>query len=509
MDTDATRKLVLRFLEARAANDESALYELLAEDAEWRPPVGATLGPFRGRREVAQALAGGAAGHLFDVSTMKRDVRKVVVRRRHRRGPAEAEREQLAPGPNTPTSTPGSTPAGTARLCSSRSTPTRSGPPGSSARSPAEALPPGLRRPGGQPVRLSPMPEFGGETTDSLAPTVSERNLLRSAMSSTHSESDQGKRHRKGMVWVAGGEFWMGSEDFYPEERPVHRVAVDGFWMTEHPVTVAQFRRFVKATGYVTWAERAPTAADYPDALPGVAGTRVAGLHRHARSGRPVRLPQLVDLDPRRRLAPPGRTRLESERARPAPGNPRRLHGRGGLRGLGRTGPADRGRMGICGTGAAWTARSFAGATTSRPKDGSWPTPGRASSPGRICFSMATSGLRRSKPSRLTATASTTWPAMCGSGPPDFFIGPSGHGAEPRPCCTPHNPRVTLTGRELRGRGSAAHIPRRVTKGGSHLCAPNYCLRYRPAARQGQAVDSTTSHIGFRCVVRPDANRYS
>ena len=47
-----------------------------------------------------------------------------------------------------------------------------------------------------------------------------------------------------------------------------------------------------------------------------------------------------------------------------------------------------------------------------------------------------------------------------------------------------------------------AHIPRRVIKGGSHLCAPNYCLRYRPAARQGEAIDTSTSHIGFRCVVR-------
>ena len=51
-----------------------------------------------------------------------------------------------------------------------------------------------------------------------------------------------------------------------------------------------------------------------------------------------------------------------------------------------------------------------------------------------------------------------------------------------------------------------ANIPRRVTKGGSHLCAPNYCLRYRPAARQGEQVDTSTAHIGFRCIVRvPDA----
>jgi formylglycine-generating enzyme len=70
------------------------------------------------------------------------------------------------------------------------------------------------------------------------------------------------------MVWVLGGEFWMGSNDFDPEERPVHRVAVDGFWIDEHPVTVAEFRRFVKATGYLTWAERAPDPADYPGVDP-------------------------------------------------------------------------------------------------------------------------------------------------------------------------------------------------------------------------------------------------
>ena len=72
----------------------------------------------------------------------------------------------------------------------------------------------------------------------------------------------------KGMVWVPGGEFLMGSNDFYPEERPVHGVVVDAFWIDEHPVTVAEFRRFVKATGHLTWAERPPDPADYPGALP-------------------------------------------------------------------------------------------------------------------------------------------------------------------------------------------------------------------------------------------------
>jgi sulfatase modifying factor 1 len=60
----------------------------------------------------------------------------------------------------------------------------------------------------------------------------------------------------------------MGSEDFYPEEQPVHWVKVDGFWMDAHPVTNAEFRRFVKATGHMTVAECAPDAASYPDADP-------------------------------------------------------------------------------------------------------------------------------------------------------------------------------------------------------------------------------------------------
>jgi len=70
------------------------------------------------------------------------------------------------------------------------------------------------------------------------------------------------------MAWVPGGTFLMGSEDFYPEERPVRPATVGGFWIDEHPVTVAAFRRFVKATGHVTVAEQVPDAAHYPDADP-------------------------------------------------------------------------------------------------------------------------------------------------------------------------------------------------------------------------------------------------
>src|SRR3990172_8594921 len=71
-----------------------------------------------------------------------------------------------------------------------------------------------------------------------------------------------------GMRFIPGGTFAMGSDKHYPEEAPVHRVTVDGFWIDETPVTNAEFRKFVDETGHVTFAEIAPRAEDYPGALP-------------------------------------------------------------------------------------------------------------------------------------------------------------------------------------------------------------------------------------------------
>jgi formylglycine-generating enzyme required for sulfatase activity len=80
----------------------------------------------------------------------------------------------------------------------------------------------------------------------------------------------------------------------------------------------------------------------------------------------------------------------------------------------------------------------------------------------------------------------------------DFYAPP----AAGRACRGPGNPRVTSAEDSLEPGQPGAPIPRRVIKGGSHLCAPNYCLRYRPAARQGEAVDTSTAHLGFRCILR-------
>ena len=117
----------------------------------------------------------------------------------------------------------------------------------------------------------------------------------------------------------------MGSEDFYPEERPVHRVEVDGFWMDSHPVTNAEFRRFVKATGHVTVAERPPDPADYPDADPELLVPGALVFQRVQRGGGPARLARLVGLGAGGRLAAPGGAGIDPARPRPAPGRPGRL----------------------------------------------------------------------------------------------------------------------------------------------------------------------------------------
>jgi formylglycine-generating enzyme required for sulfatase activity len=69
-------------------------------------------------------------------------------------------------------------------------------------------------------------------------------------------------------------------------------------------------------------------------------------------------------------------------------------------------------------------------------------------------------------------------------------------------CCIPENPRGGPEQESFDPAQPQVRIPRRVMKGGSHLCAPNYCRRYRPAARMAQPIDTSTSHLGFRCVVR-------
>jgi formylglycine-generating enzyme len=280
------------------------------------------------------------------------------------------------------------------------------------------------------------------------------------------------------MAWVPGGEFGMGSEDFYPEERPVRRVGVEGFWIDERPVTVAEFRRFVKATGYVTVAERPLDPADYPDADPGalVPGSLVF---------RPSRGP--VDLRDVRNWWSyvPGATWERPE----GPASDTYTRGRH---------PVTQVAYEDAQAYAAWAGKAL-------PTEAEWEHAARGGLDGAVYawgddFDAAKANTWQGEfPWRRDGPPGTT-PA--GSYPPNGYglydmtgnawewtcDPPAANGAPPRPCCVPSEPDE--------------HIPRRVIKGGSHLCAPNYCLRYRPAARQFEAVDTSTTHIGFRCVVR-------
>jgi formylglycine-generating enzyme len=306
--------------------------------------------------------------------------------------------------------------------------------------------------------------------------------------------------HTKGMVWVPEGEFLMGSEDFYPEERPVHRVAVDGFWIDEHPVTVAEFRRFVNATGYVTWAEQAPDPADYPDAMPEL---MVPGSIVFTGSNGPVDLSNSYNWW----------SWMPGAQWRHPEGPESTLHGRE------RHPVTHIAHRDACAY-AAWAGKEL-------PTEAEWEYAARGGLEGKT-FTWGDEFAPKGKLMANTWQGEFPWQntlldhyeltSPVKSFPPngyglydmagnvwewtDDFFTPAHADATDRPCCTPRNPRTTSADRSYGQDGVGDDIPRRVTKGGSHLCAPNYCLRYRPAARQGEPVDSTTSHIGFRCLAR-------
>jgi formylglycine-generating enzyme len=286
-----------------------------------------------------------------------------------------------------------------------------------------------------------------------------------------------------GMRWVPGGRFAMGSGSFYPEERPIREVTVGGFWMDEAPVTAAEFRRFVRATGHVTQAERPLDPDAYPDADPELL---VPGSLVFRGTQGPIELSdyrQWWEYVPGASWKRPG-----------GPGttiNGRDRH------------PVVHVGIEDAEAYAAWVGKRL-------PSEAEWEFAARGGLEG-AAFAWGDEHFPDGKPAANTWQGEFPWQNLKldgyeGTSPVGSYA-PNGYGlvdvcgnvwewtttpfkpvadAQPAPCCS--------------SAPSPTSIPRRVIKGGSHLCAPNYCLRYRPAARQGEAVDTSTSHIGFRCV---------
>ena len=326
---------------------------------------------------------------------------------------------------------------------------------------------------------------------------------IRSVMSMTETRElsgdanvGPGRDARPGMRWVPAGSFRMGSDDFYPEERPVHRVDVAGFWIDERPVTTADYALFVKATGYVTMAERRPEAADYPDADPELL---VPGSAVFRRTTGPVDLGDhrnwwqyLPGASWRR---PEGPVSAAAEATHPV------VHvayedAAAYARWCGKDLPAEAeweyaARGGLDGAVFAWGDDHFPGG---RVMANTW----QGEFPWQ---NLMLDGYERTSPVGTFPPNGYGLFDMCGNvweWTSDWFT--AGHGEPARsPCCAPPMSGEPPVGGE--------RTPRRVIKGGSHLCAPSYCLRYRPAARQGETVDTSTSHIGFRCVDRPSGSR--
>jgi sulfatase modifying factor 1 len=291
----------------------------------------------------------------------------------------------------------------------------------------------------------------------------------------------------------------MGSEHFYPEESPVRVVTIDPFLIDEAPVTNLQFAEFVKSTGHVTFAEIAPDPKDYPGMLPELAA---AGSLVFETTVGPVDLQALEWWH--YRIGACWRVPL-------GPGS--------SLDGL-----ADHPVVHVTHADAAAFAK-WAG--KSLPTEAEWEFAARGGldaaafawgdelAPGGAMLanywqgpfphanSLADGWLRTSPVGSYPANGyglvdmiGNVWEWTA-----DWFGAPKPERKSRGSCCIPANPRGATRNDSIE-HGDPSRIPRKVLKGGSHLCADSYCQRYRPAARHALPIDTSTSHVGFRCVVR-------
>lgn len=304
------------------------------------------------------------------------------------------------------------------------------------------------------------------------------------------------------MRHLSGGVFAMGSQHFYPEEAPVRQVRVDPFWIEKVPVTNDEFARFVAATGHRTLAEIAPDPADYPGMSIEMAQP---GSLVFERTKGPVDLGDVTQwwqfrlgADWRRPLGPGSHVEdlgdhpvvhiAYEDAAAYAAWAGKRL-------------PTEAewefaARGGLDGAEFAWGDElAPAGQMLANYWQGAFPF-----------ANQLLDGWERTSPVRTYPPNGYGLSDMIGNvweWTEDWWSLPTiakkkFKGA----CCVPANPRGGAERASVDPAAPDVPIGRKVLKGGSHLCAPNYCQRYRPAARHAQPIDSSTSHIGFRCVHR-------
>lgn len=307
------------------------------------------------------------------------------------------------------------------------------------------------------------------------------------------------------MVHVPGGTFVMGSELFYPEEAPLRLVRVDAFLIDPTPVTNRQFATFVDSTGYVTIAERPPDPRDYPGMDPALAQPGSLVFHKCAG---PVSLDDALawwnfefGADWRHPLGP-GST-LDGLDDHPV------VH----------VAYADAEAY------ATWSGRSL-------PTEAEWEFAARGgleqanyawgdelAPDGRMLANywqglfpitnLCLDGWERTSPVDCFPHNAYGVFDMIGNvweWTQDWWSEQRARQLPASPCCAVGNPRGGKLKESLDPTMPGVRIGRKVIKGGSHLCAENYCQRYRPAARHPEMIDTATSHIGFRCVVRSETN---
>jgi formylglycine-generating enzyme required for sulfatase activity len=311
-------------------------------------------------------------------------------------------------------------------------------------------------------------------------------------------EQRSGRDPRADMVWIAGGEFLMGSDQHYREEAPAHRVRVDGFWIDPYEVTNAEFAEFVAATNYVTLAEKTPDASDYPGALPELLQPSSIVFER------PTFSPDLRNPYVWWRYVPGadwrhprGPNSWVSTLARHPVVHVAYEDALAYAKWAGKDLPTE----------AEWEFAARGGLEGAEFAWGSELTPD-----GRLMANTWQGNF----PQENLVTDGFEWTAPVGSFPANGYglydmIGNvwewtsdwyEEHEKHSGSCCSHTNPQGGARDASIDARTPNIRIPRKVIKGGSFLCAPNYCRRYRPAARMAQPIDTSTCHVGFRCILR-------